>query len=87
MDTSTLGGPMQSPVDIPSTKITTSTSHTIRWWHPSGWLPVTELVYLIVTVIRHIENERINSKWITIHIYVDIHASPIQLSTMYLMSV
>lgn len=35
--TSTPGGPMQSPVDTPSTKTTTSTSHTTKWWLPSGW--------------------------------------------------
>lgn len=38
---STLGGPMQSPVDTLSTKITTSISHTTRWWLPSGWSAVT----------------------------------------------
>lgn len=34
--TSTLGGPTRSPVDTPSTKTTTSTSLTTRWWPPSG---------------------------------------------------
>lgn len=34
--TSTPGGLMPSRVDTPSTKTTTSTSHTTRWWLPSG---------------------------------------------------
>lgn len=43
MDTSTLGELMQSLVDTPSTKTTTNTSHTTRWWLPSGWSAVSVL--------------------------------------------
>lgn len=48
--TSTPGGPMQSPVDTPSTKTTTSTSHTTKWW-----LPLGRAAYSLILPYHHVK--------------------------------
>lgn len=69
-DTSTPGGLMRSPADTPSTKTTTSTSHTTKWWRPSGWSDLTFSLHPNSTIISSDKTGWRNIMWIRTQYYV-----------------